>query len=332
MVPSPLRHGAYEESALNPLIDQHPPGRHSPVAPRGGGTTFCWHGWYLSLPHRWNPLKLEGDYDSGYAGFADLLQQRLGIRWQKHKAAKFDAEKWARKTLRQELGVLAADEAVPAAAPSDGEWRGCFIYHEPEPPGRDIWTGYSVASGRGIVLSYHARRRDRALAGSLVPKLADLPTAAPMPWSVFELSCIVPVGFVLRDHRLHAGDLSLTFTRKRDKLIIRQLAVAQLALQRLPLEKWLVQQQQLHRKHYRPAGKSPEPISFDLPDRTLEGLSRQRRRRIRFSLMRSLPRDMITLALHDAQRDRLAMIEASSPSLARDLAQSLGWATQTPEP
>lgn len=320
------------ERTVNPLADQFQASWHIPPAPRGGGTIFCWQGWCLSLPHRWNPLKLEGDCDSGYAGFADLLQQRLGIRWQKHKAARFDAEKWAHKTLRQELGVLAAEEAVPATPPAEGDWRGCYIYNEPDPPGRDIWTGYSAVSGRGIVLSYHARRRDRTLAGSLVPRLMDLPVAEPMPWSVFELSCIVPVGFILQDHRLHAGDLSLTFTRKRDKLIIRQLAVAQLALQRLPLEKWLAQQQHLHRKHYRPTGKSPEPISISLPDRTLEGLSRARRRRLRFSLMRSLSRDMITFALHDAQRDRLAMIEASSPSLARELAQTLGWATQTPEP
>jgi hypothetical protein len=226
------------------------------------------------------------------------------------------------------VGVLAADEAREVPPPAEGNWTASLLYSEPEPPGRDIWAGYSTVSGRGLVLAYHTRRRDRLLAGSIVPHLLDLPAGEPMPWSVFELSCIIPPGFTLATHRLNAGDLSLTFTRQRDTLILRQLAVAQLALQRLPLEKWLAQQQALERKHYRPMGKAPEPLTLNLRGRTLTGLQRPRRRRLRFVMLRSLPGQLVSYALHDAERDRLVLIEATDAAMARNLVETLGWAKE----
>ena len=86
----------------------------------------------------------------------------------------------------------------------------------------------------------------------------------PTPWSIFELSCIVPASFRLTGQRLNAGDLSLQFTERRAhrdgpprcffrrRLTVRQIAVAELALRRLPLDRWLAEQE-------RPGGRTIAP-------------------------------------------------------------------------
>ena len=81
-------------------------------SPRHSVTLLCWQGWQLELPNRWNPTKIEGDYDSGAVMIADLHRPRLGLRW-KRAAKKLDKAKWSRKALLDEVGQLAADEARP---------------------------------------------------------------------------------------------------------------------------------------------------------------------------------------------------------------------------
>ncbi|HEY8668742.1 MAG TPA: hypothetical protein VIL86_18995, partial [Tepidisphaeraceae bacterium] len=147
----------------------------------------AWQGWTLEIPSRWSPLKLEGDYDKGMALFADLHRPRLGLRWEKPRGKKFDALAWARRALNDEVGKLAADEARNFPLPDD-RWTVSLLYQESEPPGRDVWVGYSAQSGRAVELIYHAKRRERILS-TLIPTLGDAPADQPLPWSIFELSC-----------------------------------------------------------------------------------------------------------------------------------------------
>lgn len=286
---------------------------------------MAWQGWRMELPSRWNPLKLEGSYDEGYAAFADLLQQRLGVRWKKMGGPRFDVEQWAARTLREEVGRLAADEAKAVPAPEGGEWLMSRLYLEPEPPGRDLWVGYSAISQRAVVLSYQTRRRDRMLGGHLLRSLRDWPVDQPTPWAVFELSCLTPPGFRLLSHRLNAGDLSLLFGGPgKQEVVVRQIAVAQLALGRMPLDKWLLQQHRLQGKHYRSIGEAAETQVEVFDGRQLPGLMQQRHRRRRFFLNRWLAARFVSLALHDEARDRLVIVEATSEALARQLAGTVG--------
>ena len=75
-----------------------------------------------------------------------------------------------------------------------------------------------------------------------------------MPWSIFDLSCVAPKGMKLSYHRLNAGDLGLTFGESRRLATIRQIALAEMALKRMPLGKWLDDQEQRRGKHYRVLG------------------------------------------------------------------------------
>src|SRR5438105_12895676 len=105
----------------------------------------AWQGWQLRLPARWNPVKLEGDYRKGEALFADMDRARLGMRWSTVSANRFDAK----RVMRDEVGVLAADEASLFELAHES-WRASLLYLEPEPPGRDVWVGYSAGSRRAV--------------------------------------------------------------------------------------------------------------------------------------------------------------------------------------
>jgi hypothetical protein len=238
---------------------------------------FGWHGWTMQLPSRWNPVKIEGDDRQGSVLFADLHRPRLGMRW-KSAGKKFDAETWAKRALRDEVGQLAADEARQ----TNGGW----LYNDPEPPGRDVFVMHTRESNRVLQLVYHAHRRERILEESILPTLRD----GQSEWAVFDLRCQLSVRMKLISHRLNAGDLLLTFKRGGEVLNIRQIALAHIALQRMPTEKWLLQ---MVSNHY----------AFD---------GEVFRRRRRFVWMARIPPVLFSRVIHDTQRDRLALITASS--------------------
>lgn len=274
--------------------------------------SFAWQGWSLKLPGRWNPVKLEGDYARGYVLITDMDRPRLAMRWSTVTMRSFDAHAWAKRAMREEVGQLAADEAR-AIDMADTNWTAPLLYTEPKPPGRDVWVARSAASGRLVEVVYHAHRRERVLADQVLPTLLDQDSAGPMRWAVFDLSCTAPAGFRLESHVLNAGDLSLSFAKHRQRLVIRQIAVASLALQRLPIEGWLARQEASASKYYRPDGE---------PRETPTGMTRRMTRRRRFAWMRWRPAELFTLIAHDVVRDRIVIIQSTDEALAHDLSNA----------
>jgi hypothetical protein len=290
---------------------------------------FAWQGWDILIPSEWDPVRLEGDFDSGTVLLADLARPRVGLRWQRlsPKAKSVDA---VDRAMRGEVGTLAAEEARAA---SDERWAGAKLYVERDPPGRDVFVGYSPASQRIVQLVCHIEkpRRDRLLSEKLLPALTDRAAEDEQLWSVFGLSCRLDRSFRLESHKLLAGDLSLSFsdvTKPRREVVVRQIGVAQLALQRVPIAQWLWRQQSTRAKHYR-AVKEQDAIELTACDgRTLKGVRGASRRRRRFFFMRRLPRELLTLALHDEARDRLVIVQSNDEDLARQVAATVGMASE----
>src|SRR4051812_42493275 len=94
--------------------------------PASATVPFAWQGWQLMLPARWNPVKLEGDRDSGYVLIADMNRPQLGLRWKKMAAKRFDAM----RELRGEVGALAAEKGRPWEGRGD-EWTRGVLFLEP---------------------------------------------------------------------------------------------------------------------------------------------------------------------------------------------------------
>jgi len=42
---------------------------------------LAWQGWSLAVPATWNPVRVEGDADSGSMLLADLMATRIGVQW-----------------------------------------------------------------------------------------------------------------------------------------------------------------------------------------------------------------------------------------------------------
>ncbi len=299
--------------------------------PNSHRQVVVWQGWRMELPARWYPLKLEGNRNAGYALFADMLRARLGVKWSTPRGARQGKSQEVRKHIAtrmiEEVGKLAAEEAKDFAMP--GGWEHSRLYAEPHPPGRDVWMGYSPVSGRVCELVYHANRRDRALENAILPKLHDEPADQAMPWSIFEWSCAVPPDMPLLRQQLHAGDLSLTFAGKGRELTIRQLAVARIALNKRPLDKWLAVQQRIHRKTHRPMEK-PSEVELPIGENVAKGLFAMMRRRWRYGFATWHPARLATFALHDAARDRLVLSISSDRELAERAIATLGWAARPP--
>jgi hypothetical protein len=268
-------------------------------------------------------VKLEGDYAAGYALFADALRPRLGLRWSTPRKRKFDVAAAVAKAMREEVGQLAASEGKAFEMP--GAWDGSTLYIEPQPPGRDVWIGYSKTSGRLLQLAYHAHRREHILAGMVLPTIADFPADRATPWAVFDLSCVMPADMALVGQRLNAGDLGLTFADRWNRVTVRQLAVAQLALQRTPLDGWIAEQQRTMSRHYRAVGVSSDVNVRVGGGRSITGRRARMARRRRFGMMRwRLPREYVTFALHDDVRDRVVILHGTDEELLCAIAATLG--------
>jgi hypothetical protein len=277
-------------------------------------SAFCWQGWQFEFPARWNPVKLEGDYAAGFALIADMNRPQLGIRWRTMR--KVDPPTWTQRVLRDEVGRSAAAQAAPLEIAGNA-WVGSTLFLEPEPPGRDVWVARSTVSERVIEIVHHVRRRDRLLRDAIVPALIDTAPDSPQPWAVFDLVCTIPAGYELKSHRLNTGDLGLTFARKRATLAVRQIALAEMALKRMPLNHWLAAQLGVVRRHFGPA----EPAS-DFAIAGMNGVRRDSVRRRRYAFMRSLPLRLTTWLLHDVGTDRLVFVQGSDEVAMRQVVAS----------
>lgn len=289
---------------------------------------LAWQGWRMAVPVRWNPVRIEGDYDSGYVLLSDLHGPRLGLRWRR-AGRRFDAASWARKALRQEVGMVASEEARPVAA--GPEFESSLLFTDPTPPGRDVWVAYSTTSRRAVELVYRSRRRERVLSPIILPTFSDQAAEQSVRWSIFGISCIVPAGLRLVRHQLNAGDLTLSFAGRGHELLVRQVSLAQQALRRMPMEKWLNQVEWARRSRYR-RRTEPVPVALDLAGRRLEGLRGVIQRKRRFFMAWRLPKEIYSYALHDPDRDRLVFVQSTDDQSGAQAVQSIGWAGDSISP
>ncbi len=296
----------------------------SDAARETGSRGVAWQGWRLALPRRWDPVRLDGDAAAGQALFADALRPRVGLRWRTvRRGRRFDPAAAVRQTLAAEVGQLAAAEARPGG-PAGGDWASPLLYVEPDPPGRDVWVAFSPASGRLVTVACPVRRREHVLAGLVLPTVAESPLDRAAPWAVFDLGLTVPGGFALAGRRLDAGDLSLWFADRRGaRFTVRQVAVAELALRRRPLDGWVRDQQRADRRQYRPAGPVVD-AEVIVGGRPLAGRAGRLARRRRFALARWHPPALVTVVAHDVPRDRLIVLHGTDEALLRAVAATVG--------
>jgi hypothetical protein len=278
--------------------------------------TLAWQGWELSMPADWAPIKIEGDFDRGFVAIADLDRERLGLRWQT-VGKKADPKRVVAENLRGEIGQLAFDESIEATS---SDWPTSRLYIEPDPPGRDVWIGFSAATGRVLQVVYHAAGRDRVLRDSLLPTLRDAgEEKGASVWAVFWASAILPRPMKLLRQRLNVGDLAISFDAGDGPLEIRQMAAAKMVLNRRPLEAWLGGLGEP--KRYRPIGQVRE---VEWPELDRSGVCRDHARRRRLFFARWLPAGFVVYAIVDRPNDRLILVRAPNEVMAEAVIEAIG--------
>jgi len=283
--------------------------------------TVAWQGWHIEIPRRWDPVKLEGDHSEGYALFADAVRPRLGLRWQTLKRT-IEPANAVEKAMRTEVGQLAAAEAKRCPH-LDASWQSPLLYVEPEPPGRDVFSAFSDISGRLLQVVYHAHRRENLFTSTILPTLADLPIERATAWSIFDLNCVIPGGMKLTSQRLNAGDLSLTFADRHHEVSVRQIAIAQLALQRQSLDGWIADQQKTSRRYHKAAGSMTD-LAVTAGQREISARLARMPRRTRYSFLWHQPACYTTIGFHDKDRDRLVLLHGTDDSLLQVIAPTVG--------
>ncbi|MGN6724382.1 MAG: hypothetical protein ACTHLZ_00545 [Tepidisphaeraceae bacterium] len=283
--------------------------------------SISWQGLSFHAPASWNPVKVEGDFAKGSLLLADLHAARLGVRW-RQLAKREEPAALIRRLMGEEIGALAADEAVTRAAE---HWQHAFLYRDPAPPGRDVWIGFSRDSNRVVQVVHHANRRQRPEFEAALDSLRDANADAPRQWSMFDLQLISPPGYVLQWYRLNAGDHTLAFRdADQQQVLIRQIRPAGLALARQPLAQWLAIQPASATRFYR-AVDEPQHVKLPIGGERCDGLSAvaARRRRMRFAW--KVPPRQVLLAFHDRARDRLVVGQGPDAERANLLLQGIGW-------
>ena len=210
-----------------------------------------------------------------------------------------------------ELYTATADIMEVRATPAEGNKPATLVGYA------SVFNSLSADLGGGF--------RERVLAGSVVPTIADSDPTRAMAWSIFGLSCVAPAGYELVKHQLQAGDLALSFASGRRELLVRQVTLAQTALSRMGLDKWLAQQEWRRHRHFRARGE-PRPVEIQAGGRTVFGIARTMPRALRFRLGWWLPAELTTYALHDPLRDKLVLAQTTDPALAEEALRTVGWA------
>jgi hypothetical protein len=279
----------------------------------------AWQGVRFGVPDDWSPVKIEGDFDKGFISLADLERTRLGVRWQRPRkppASPVEMKKVVAEAIKREVGQLAFGESIES---SSDAWPAARLFVEPDPPGRDVWIGYSPRTNRVVEFAYQATRREPTLRDALVPTIRDEgeDDGKVVDWSVFWHNVSLPRAMKLTGQRLNVGDLSLSFETGSGPLVVRQVAAAGMALSRRPIESWLTTLGEP--KRYRPVGK-PDPVAVD----GREGVRQRHVRRRRLFYMRWIPACFEAHAVRDAGHDRLILVRAPDGATAEGTIRGVG--------
>jgi len=279
------------------------------------------------VPAAWNPVRVEGDADSGSMLLADLAAARLGIRWR--SAGRGDPKKLVDRVIAGEAG-----DEVPAADSIASSNSGLIeprLRRDSESQ-REFFAAYSARRKRVIEI-VHTPAEGGSMADRILPSLTEQPAEEDQFWSVFGLHVHTPAEFKLQSYAFNAGDVALHFRHGNGRTIVRRIGPAKLALSRQPLEKWATTLDRSQRKLYRSASlvgsaladrllESYNPSKDGPPGRTLQDVATAkipRRRRLFWAWL--VPKQLTAIAAVDPVADRLIVGSSNDPEVLRRLIQ-----------
>jgi hypothetical protein len=291
---------------------QSPPPPTSKAPETVRWTALAWVGWQLKLPENWRPHKIEGGFSKGQMFIGDDQNPYFMIRWWRpdlEGIKNFDRERWLQKRFQK---LHALPQSDPPAPPGFALTAWVKDLQKKQDLSRTLWYGCAAHSDTVIELKMTSltpagiRRR---IENDIWPTLRITSPEEPIRWSLFSAHFQSPPGFILEESHLFSGDIALHLVRKKERLVLRTVYPAELALSRRKLSVWLEEGPFLDRRRkgrfeWRDWTSSAAP---------LRGTLRTGIRRFPFPLGGLTPRHSTALAAVDSEHDRLFTAEYQAP-------------------
>ncbi|HBC88455.1 MAG TPA: hypothetical protein DCZ94_16020 [Lentisphaeria bacterium] len=200
---------------------------------------ISWQGFSMPLMREWRPLRIEGVFKKGSITIGDVSGPLFEARWLRPGAADFDGRAWIDSNKMKSNDKIASAPPRPQGFTSVGWIKG---FEEKDSGKKTVWWGYSV-EGQIILEIIISELVEPAayewIISNVLPSVKVFKPEEEWTWRIFSAQFKVPAGFILESHKLNNGDMSLCFRRPRkERLILRQVYPAELALSRRALEKW----------------------------------------------------------------------------------------------
>jgi hypothetical protein len=268
-------------------------------------TWLAWDGWRMRVPEEWRPLRIRKEDGVGRIMLGDQAQAVMRIRWWSPQERRFSADRW----LEKRMLALTGDAHFQEAAPWGGDFdRAVYLpdIESSEGVRSSVWYGYSEQADQALELminNYAGEEALRRIRDVTLPSLGVTPADAPTLWAVFRTSFIAPAGFELGEHQLNLGHVALAFYRNKERLLLRQMYPARLALRRMGLEDWMVRPPFMERRRVK--WGETTPWAADTPEGELAGIQRPAVKRFPLPLRWFASRRSLAVTAHDPERNRL---------------------------
>jgi hypothetical protein len=288
------------------MPDAHAQARHEAECPEPEVNTWlAWDGWRMRVPEEWRPLRIRKEDGVGRIMLGDQAQAVMRIRWWRPEQRRFNAEAW----LEERMLALTGDAGTQAPEPWGNDFdRAVYLPDLEAADGvrSSIWYGYSDQADTALELMINGFAGEDALRrirDVTLPSLGMTPAGAPVLWSVFKTSFISPAEFELTEHHIHLGHVALALHRGKERLLLRQVYPAGLALKRMNLEQWMERPPFMERR--RRKWGEVEPWSAEAPGGRLDGIQRPAVKRYPLPLRWVASRRSLAVTAHDPARNRI---------------------------
>jgi hypothetical protein len=275
------------------------------------GHILSWAGWSMPVREDWRPMRIKGEHRAGSMMIGDAESPIVRVKWFRPKdAEKFDGAAWLKERFKQ-LG------AVPeSGAPKPERFTGVGWVRDLEPKegeSRSVWYGWSLDAGIALECVVTNLTDEEARDEVLNVSVAGLQVTSagePCRWSLYGIGFVSPAGFELEKKHLYSGDIALQFKAGKERVLLRQVYPAKLAVSRRKLERWL--DCSPFKQHRKFKLRNSEPWHLN-SGRQVDGIKRQGAKRLPSPLGFCAARSTCAIAAEDKQNDRVLIAEHIVP-------------------
>ncbi len=201
---------------------------------------LAWQGVEVLLMNDWRPLRFEGNHFKGSFTVGDQDGAIFILRWI-HPPKKYKASDWIEKRQKSvAAGQVSENPPRPARFETSSWIKSLAVREEAE---KTVWWGYSSDCSvliEVILTNLTDRKKNDWFIKYSLPKLKVFSQNEKWLWQIYSARFLIPAGYILNKHRLSVGDIALDFFKnKSDRLLVRQVYPAKLALERRSLPAWL---------------------------------------------------------------------------------------------